>query len=57
MQHTKTIEKVKDGYIINDKYIIHNDGIIYYTYYYTGRRGDFPQYLFNLKNELLKMED
>lgn len=57
MRYVKSIKKEDENYIINDKYIIYGDGVIYYAHWYVGKRGDFPRYLFKLRNELLNMED
>lgn len=49
----KTIGINADGYVVNGKYLIDNQGTIWYDYGYVGYRKDFPQWLFQLRDDLL----
>lgn len=45
----KTIEERKDCYIINNRFQITKDGIVYYAFEYDGDiNKDFPQYVFKI---------
>lgn len=49
------IISTKWGYVINDKYLIDKKGIIWYWDEYIGKRtGNFPKYIFNLRDKIIK---
>jgi len=53
MNKKRTIKKVDEGYLVNDIYLIDNDGVIWFDYSYLGNRNrDYPLYLFKLKERV-----
>ena len=53
----KTIEERKDYYIINNKFQITKDGIVYYGFEYDGDiNKDFPQYVFEIAEFIKEIE-
>lgn len=48
------IKETEDSFIIDDEIEIVKDGTIYWTSYTTKHQGDFPNWVFELANKLLK---
>ena len=52
------VEETPDSWIIDDTYeILKEDGTVYYTMDHIGERGDFPQWIFEVKDELMRLEN
>jgi len=56
---TKRVKKIiyysKEKYwLINDRFEICEKGIVWWSWIYIGKRGDFPQYIFDVAEKLIK---
>jgi len=56
---TKRVKKIiyysKEKYwLINDRFEIDKGGCVWWSWIYIGKRGDFPQYIFDVAKKLIK---
>ena len=47
------IERLEDCWIVDNKYEIDDNGTVFYSWEYTGKKTDFPEWVFNLAKELV----
>lgn len=47
------IRKTSDSYIVDEKIEITDNGILYWEPAYLGKKGDFPQWAFKLRDKLI----
>lgn len=46
-----------DHWLVDGKYQVLKNGVIYYDHSYVGKRKDFPQWLFKLRDQMVKLRN
>jgi hypothetical protein len=44
-------------WIVNNKFEIDQTGTVWWSWIYLGKRGDFPQYIFDVAKKLIKQQE
>lgn len=44
-------------WIVNDRFEIDQGGTVWWSWIYIGKRGDFPQYIFDVAEKLIKQQE